>query len=192
MEDFEIAERTTERVRKGFVYVGYGLMGVGVLVFLVMFFGAKERIERTLEWEMTDCVVERAMPFNDIRRGNEIETRYYMSVKYAYEFGGEEYTSRRYSMAGNTVYLGSIPDLDKERDKKMGRIIEACEKIYPVGSKAVCFVDPDEPSEAILRHVNGGYVETFKYLREQMWGLVVCGGIFFLGVGARGCGRMLG
>ncbi|MGB0766672.1 MAG: DUF3592 domain-containing protein [Phycisphaeraceae bacterium] len=155
---------------------------VGLLLFAMMFggFGAvffffvsvwpTVQAVRAQDWPAVSCVVERAelLAFSD----SDGDTTYLPDVLYRFELDGETYRSNRYDFGVN----------DGRRGEAAAREIVGR---YPIGGEAVCYVDPADPSRAVL---------SIRTWQGAWWGSI--GGLFALigmglGVGAvrSGLGR---
>ena len=87
---------------------------------------------------------------------------------YTYEFGGQQYSNDRVAIAGGADNIG-----DYQQD--MGRHLSG---VYSRGETIVVYVDPDEPSEAILD-------------RSLRWGLIGFKSIFLFTFGGVGLGLII-
>lgn len=91
------------------------------------------RIERAKNWAKVPCRIESS---NVLRhRGDKTDT-YSVDILYAYEVGGKGYKSNRYKFMG-----GSSSGQSSKRE-----IVDR----YPPGLETVCFVNPDDPYDAVL------------------------------------------
>ncbi|MHC4213375.1 MAG: DUF3592 domain-containing protein [Planctomycetota bacterium] len=103
---------------------------IGLFLVFYIFLKPVSDISRAKEWVETECVIE-SMDFKETGDGPESET--YTDVIYSYEFGGKNYKS-------NVYELGTSFDNFKQRSGIM----------YSAGEKATCFVNPDNPAEAVM------------------------------------------
>jgi hypothetical protein len=87
---------------------------------------------------------------------------------YSYEYGGQQYSNDRVGIAGGADNIG-----DYQQD--MGRHLSG---VYSRGETIVVYVDPDEPSEAILD-------------RSLRWGLIGFKSIFLFTFGGIGLGLII-
>jgi hypothetical protein len=85
------------------------------------------------QWIATPCTVVSS----DVRshRGDK-GTTYSVDILYRFEFGGREYRANRYSF------------LSGSSSGRSGK--EAIVRRYPAGGSALCFVNPAQPSQAVL------------------------------------------
>lgn len=121
-----------------FYFAGIGLAVALVgAVFVYLLWNSYKKASATREWTETPCLV--IMSKVGERSAEHISREYNWSVEYLYEFGGESFSGKRHTLRGS-----------KWSSRKDG--VEALIKQYPVDEQAVCFVNPDEPSEAILEH----------------------------------------
>jgi hypothetical protein len=151
------AERTklknTEKSNAG----SYYLAGIGLAVALVgavfvyllgsSFFQASE----TREWQETPCLVIRSAVKE--RSAKNITREFSWNVEYNYDFGGRSYSSKFHT-----------PRAAKWSSSKKSS--EGLIRQYPENKKAICYVNPAAPSQAILKHDSkgGGYSIWFPML----------------------------
>ncbi len=99
-------------------------------------------------------------------------TTYSVEALYRYRFAGQDYTSNRYQFMGGSSsgYEGKA---------------EAAARI-PAGSQTECYVDPDDPFEAVIHR---GFSADYLFgLIPLLFGLIGAGGLWFafqVGWGAR-------
>ena len=122
-----------------------------------------------LSWSEVECEIVSSQVRS--HSGDDSVT-YSVDVLYRYEFGGREYRSNRYQFMG-----GSSSGYDRR-----ARIVEA----LPAGAVTPCYVDPDEPSEAVIER--GFTPDTLFGLLPLLFAIVgLAGLVFAIGVlrGAR-------
>lgn len=113
-----------------FVLVGLAWLYLGTVRPLL-------RRRATSDWPETPCeVVSSAV------RSHGGGTAYSVAVKYEYRFDGARYESDRYSLAGapSGEYRAMLAIVEK----------------LPPGKQTACYVDPEEPGEAVLRRERDG------------------------------------
>lgn len=119
------------------------LAGIGVAVALVgavfvyLLWASFSQAKATRTWTETSCLIIRSK-VNE-KSEKHISKEYSWSVEYNYSFEGANYSSEFHKPRG--VKWTSRKDE-----------VEALIKKYPKDSKAVCYVNPAEPSQAILDH----------------------------------------
>lgn len=86
-------------------------------------------------WVETPCEIL-AVTVDDSQINQHFETKYEFQVSYRYEFDGE---TRLGEQVKSKPVVGGIP-------KKM----EKWQRRFQAGQSAVCYVDPDNPDEAVL------------------------------------------
>ncbi|MCB1234573.1 MAG: DUF3592 domain-containing protein [Verrucomicrobiae bacterium] len=117
---------------------GLGLSLAAMGAFFVAYLWEQDRAARvTHGWPETPCeilvsTVERA---GVSQHGAPL---FRFEVRYRYEWGGKSRLGDRVRRAK------SIESADRDRTGSWQRR-------YPVGSRAVCYVNPDDPAEAVLR-----------------------------------------
>ena len=126
---------------------GCGLLGttaVGCLFFGVflaagcamgyfMVIGPWLKMQKAANWKSTPCVIDECEL--GVHQGEDSDT-YSIDVAYSYEFNGQEFTAERYSF------------FDMNSNSKSWRK-EVVDELKP-GTNAVCFVNPDDPTEAVI------------------------------------------
>lgn len=94
----------------------------------------------TREWAETDCVISTSQAVND-----QPAEEYRIAIEYTYVFDGQSYQS--------TQIRRDTPEVDW--------IFDAYEWMdrFPAGSSRRCYVDPSDPTQAVLNHdpVNQGW-----------------------------------
>ena len=115
---------------------GKGLLGAAVFLGLGLFFGnifvvkPLSKVNRTKNWVETECVVK-SMVFKESGKGPYSKT--YMDVCYSYKYDGKEYESKDYRL------------------KKSGPSrYEVNSDIFSPGDKTICYINPDNPAEAVM------------------------------------------
>lgn len=138
------------------VVMGLFLIAVGSLFvwYLWAFFQKSSRMN---DWVETPCVIEKS-EIDSSGLNQHYGTMYALVTEYRYQFDGTEYTGTKYKR---------IQPASSHEDK-----IESKRKDYPVGSEAVCYVNPEEPSTAVLK-------KDSKASIYSIWfpGLFVLGGL---------------
>ena len=136
--------------------------GLFALVFFcAMFLRNLPRALRSGSWPATPCVIESSrVAATDDRRGG---ITYGVAVKYDYEFAGRPYSSDRYGLVRS--YDGD------EAGKKL-----IVHRLKP-GSASVCYVDPSDPTMAVLDRSMGGTIAVGCITG----GLLVIGLLIFFG-----------
>jgi hypothetical protein len=152
----------SERAARG--WGGRFLVGFFLIFMLVgggIFYGFVVRpVLRILEaktWPAVDCtVVSSAVRSHSGDEG----TTYSVDILYVYEFGGREHKSNRYHFLGGSSsgYAGKRAIVDR----------------HSPGTRTVCYVNPRDPTEAVLQR---------GFVAELWFGLIP---LVFMGVGAGG------
>ncbi|MDP7107833.1 MAG: DUF3592 domain-containing protein, partial [Roseibacillus sp.] len=88
-------------------------------------------------WEETECtIVESRIAQRKI--GSDVEMEYNSAVLYGYSYEGKAYTSERYSLRG-----APWSSSETRAEWRVAR--------FAVGTAHSCYVDPEDPSSAVLR-----------------------------------------
>ncbi|MDF1823170.1 MAG: DUF3592 domain-containing protein [Verrucomicrobiales bacterium] len=117
------------------IAMGLVLVTVGSL-FVYYLWGSYERAAKMDLWVETPCLIT-SMSVDDSELNQRGMPKYIMEVRYAYEFGGKEFTGDR---------IKRLP-IEASDPRKLKKHIER----YQKNTQLVCFVDPAEPSSAVLK-----------------------------------------
>lgn len=106
---------------------------MGSAFFYFMFLGPVLNIFAARSWVATPCVIEHS----ELERHSDSDgVTYEIDMRYRYTYEGNTYHAERYWFA-----FGSSSNYDGRR-----AIVDA----HPAGSETSCYVDPDNPSEAVI------------------------------------------
>jgi len=163
-ESISTKAKETARGKKVRPWVIAGFFGiflaVGLGVFYGMFLRPMMKIEQAKDWPEIPCTVISSRVQS--HEGDD-STTYSVDIFYAYTFNGREYKSNRYSFM-----LGSSSGYERKK---------AVVNAHPPGKKAVCYVNPDDPAEAVIER---GYTDDVWFcLIPLVFVAVGAGGIFF-------------
>jgi hypothetical protein len=139
-----ISKTATDGKGKTWIPIAFG--GVFVLVggALFVFIGLLPwlRLIEARSWDETSCtVISSTVRSHDSDDG----TTYSIDILYEYEYDRQTWKSNQYSFVSwsSSGYDGKAEVVDE----------------YPPGTRTVCFVDPDDPSQAVLdRDFGWGYL----------------------------------
>lgn len=137
---------------------GMGLAMAAAGVFFGWFLWKNFDVARVMDaWVETPCQVV-ASTIDDSQIDQHFETKFEFQVSYRYTFDDQSYLGEQ---------AKSKPIVAGIRKK-----LEKWERRYPTGAEAVCFVNPDQPSEAVLERDTKASI-------YSLWfpGLFVVGGI---------------
>lgn len=156
--DSSMSSKATSAKQAGCLVIFFGIFALFGVGFLYGFFLRPVwKIWSARDWVEVPCVVEASQVH---RHSSDDGATYSVDVLYRYEVNGRVFRANRYSFA-----TGS----SSGRDGK-SRVVRQ----YPPGRETICFVDPSEPTEAVL---NRGFT-------PEMWfGLIP---LVFLGIGVGG------
>jgi len=130
-------------------FLAFFLMGSLFEVFTIREFVV---ILRTYSWQQTPCRILSSEVVSN-------EGDYRFAVRYEYAVGSDTFVGEKFKRNFH----------DGDYDKQSGRVQQ-----YPVGSPAVCFVNPANPSEAVLQR------------DSLLFGLVILFPLLFIGIGGIG------
>ncbi len=135
-------------------FVIFALVGIGVLIPL--FIMPMIRVLDARDWQSIPCRVLRS----EVRsHDSDDSTTYSVHILYEYNVNGKTYRTDRYSFMG-----GSSSGYKRKR-----LIVDR----YPAGSNASCWVDPAQPTEAVL----------FRGFSPMMWFGLIPAVFLLVGVG---------
>lgn len=137
-ENRQLLDLTNPKHQKKTLIIAILFTAISMLAGYFMGLKPIFKARQAKKWVKTDCIVES----EEWKTGVEyIEGRPQnvtrLVVWYSYEYGGEKYVSSRYSSTGKTGTLGL----------GFGGTLR---KTRPRGTKAVCYVNPYNPAEAVL------------------------------------------
>ncbi len=148
----------------GLFIVGLGLAAMGGLFVWALWKGY-ERARVTQGWVERPCVVVNAEVESFLPTPHS-PVGFRFLVEYEYEFEGERYVGTRYKRVDGPT---------SQKDRAEGRL----EKFAP-GKVVVCYVDPGEPSVAVLRRDSRGALYSIWFP-----GLFMVGGLGIMGGAVR-------
>lgn len=99
----------------------------------------------------------------EVKPDDDGNVTYKATAHYRYEFGGRDYESRRVAIATGSDNVGSY---QQDRGRELERLLRA-------GRPTVCYVNPDDPSQALL----------FRDFRPGYFALKLIAGLLFGSVG---------
>jgi hypothetical protein len=105
---------------------------VGFLVFYAMFIRPVIKIRDARHWPAVPCTVVSSR----VQSHNSDGTTYSVDILYRYEIRGREYKANRYNFFG----------VSSSGHSGKARIVRQ----YPPGRKTVCYVNPGDPTDAVL------------------------------------------
>ena len=152
--------------RFGYLFCGFFALIGGVALFFTCLRPTAEIIA-ACHWLETPCTVVSS----EVKSysGNHGST-YSVNILYAYEVGGHEYRANRYHFMGGSSsgYAGKAVVVRR----------------YPPGQKAVCFVNPRDPTDAVLER---GFTAGMLFgLIPLVFLLIGVGGLVFMVRSGRG------
>jgi len=106
-------------------------LGMGLIFVFLIGKDFRQRLA-TYRWQIVPCTIVSSRVAMD----QSSETPYHFEVRYEYKFGGQDYRSDRFM-------------LNADRSGDYSAILRQVLR-YPVTGSTRCFVDPNNPSEAVL------------------------------------------
>lgn len=89
------------------------------------------------EWPQVSCLILQS-DVEEYEIGGTVAPEYRLKILYGYDFQGQSYESSRWSLRG------SIPKSNPDD------VVEMVQQ-YPVGTRSNCWVNPQLPSQALLK-----------------------------------------
>lgn len=123
------------------------------LLYVILIYPAM-RVLRAQGWTETPCVIQ------DSEVSHHSDGTYSVDISYTYRFSGRALTSDHYYLTES-----SSSGFDAK---------QAIVDRYPAGSRTVCFVNPANPSEAVIER---------GFTADLLWGLVPLMFMFFIAMG---------
>jgi hypothetical protein len=120
----------------GGVFFGALVAAMGAFFVYLLLIGV-QRAKETRAWTETDCVISKSEVV-EARRSPNSPPAFRAVVEYEYTIGGEQ-------------FLGTKVKRVDGATSHVKRAEEVVEK-YPLGARISCWVDPEDPERAVLRH----------------------------------------
>ena len=118
------------------IFIGLLLCAVGGS-FAWLMWRSFDRASGQRNWTETTCTILESR-VDQRKIGADVKREYNFGVLYGYSYGNQAYVSERYSLRG-APWSSSESRSQKRMDK------------FPVGSTCPCYVDPADPSSAVLK-----------------------------------------
>ena len=141
----------------------FGGAGTGLLGSTVIFPLAEQL--NSQKWVPVAAVVSASDISSHTRKRSKgaSYTVYKANIKYKYQYKKRIYTADRHNFFSN----------EYERRSEARDVL----KHYPAGKKTTCFVDPENPSRAVLTR----RIEIWELVKNALFsGFFLCGGLFFI------------
>lgn len=113
------------------IFVVFSIVGIAISYFLII-----QPVSKSVAAKKWDSVPCKIISSNLREHYNDDGKTYSVDIQYSYKYKNKEYTSSKYNFLGGStsLYNTQIKILKK----------------YPAGSENICYVNPDNPSEAVL------------------------------------------
>ena len=156
-----ISDKATATQGRRFFFAFFGLFAlIGGVAFFFMGVRPVLKMLSARYWQETPCVVVSS----EVRsHSSDDGSTYSVNILYAYEINGREYRANRYHFMGGSSsgYAGKTAVVNR----------------YPPRTKTVCFVNPDDPTDAVLER---GFTKDLLFgLIPLVFVVVGVGGILF-------------
>lgn len=115
--------------------MGLFLIAAG-MVFVDYLWGSYRRSARMDNWVEVPCRIE-AVTIDESGRNQRGLPKYELQVSYRFQWQGQDFLGTR---------LRRLPEVSSDRRK-----LEKDGASYPVGTEAICHLDPDAPELAVLK-----------------------------------------
>ena len=148
------------------IFFGMPFFGAGAAMLWFLFFSPLLQTYESESWIETDCQILSSSLKSS--RSDDGYT-YRPQIKYKYHFDNQSYESSRLDFAG---------DMSSSDRKGENKYVEK----YPAGSTQKCFVNPENPSEAVL--VKDWGRGMFKWIILPFGGVFFCVGLGIMLFGA--------
>jgi hypothetical protein len=142
---------------------------IGITLFFSVFFAMGMLFEVLLVREIVRNITSRSWPKvsctileSSVADDSSQSSPYHFAVKYQYVYQDKTWQSERYQFQNN-----NFDDYQSAQ-----KLVNTC----PVGAGSVCYVNPKNPAEAILRH--SSFVLAFFILIPTVFVLIGGGGIY--------------
>lgn len=158
--------RRARATRPGCLVGFFAVFLLAGLGFLMFFLVPAVKVVKALSWEEVPCTI---LDSEVASHSDSDGTTYSVEVRYSYQVDWVEYTSNRYEFMGGSSsgYEGKAEVVER----------------YPPGSQATCWVDPEDPTEAVLYR---GFTWPYLFaLLPLVFVAVGAGGIVFVLRGGR-------
>ena len=106
-------------------------------VFALLMWRSFDRASGQRTWAETQCTILESR-VDQRKIGSDVETEYSFGVTYGYSYDAKAFTSERYSLQG-APWSSSEERSQRRADK------------FPVGATRSCYVNPKDPSSAVLK-----------------------------------------
>ncbi|WP_411847690.1 DUF3592 domain-containing protein [Roseibacillus persicicus] len=121
-----------------FYLIGIGLMlALSGAVFTWLLGASFGRAREMDHWKESPCLILES-EMRERKIGPEVPTDYSFGLLYGYEFDDEPYSSEHFDLRGNAW----VKDATR---------IQALINNYPAGTQQTCWVNPDNPEQAVLK-----------------------------------------
>ena len=130
----------------GFAVIGLVTLAVAIFLLFIRASTIRDALSAA-DWQAVPCVIEE----NRFATGDEGERQ--LRLTYRYEYHGRQFRSNELDLVPDSISDGG--EWQQEIHAK-----------YPVGTKAVCYVNPQDPGQAT-------FDRTHAIVMAQIYGLVV-------------------
>jgi hypothetical protein len=142
----------------------------GLAVFISQFLIPCVQMLRARSWTPTPCLIKSSAVAS---RGSGKDLSFYPDVWYSYSVGGQNYDSTRFSFFKLSFNNTGDP--------------QAVVNYFPPGASATCYVNPNDPNEAVL--IRGFQPKAWSQLMSLLFVAIGVGGILWQVLSVRAAKR---
>jgi len=160
--------------------IGFALSLTAVGLFAAALFNQTSKMEDMHSWTKTICVVKSRELGSEGKEysGPDSTAKFYWKIIYSYYVGNKRYASDVFNATDPGIYLGEGTFLDyiafTDRQIKNGT------GPYPKDSRQICYVNPDDPEDAVLELPGTGFAKACTALWEFKSTKVILQGLLFI------------
>ena len=162
---------------------GCALAFTAVGLFAATFFNQRAKLKNTLSWIKTNCVIESRELDSEGKKysGPDSTATFHWKITYSYYVDGKRYASDVFNAVDRGIYLGKGTFLDYIA--LTNKMIKEGTGPYPKNSRQVCYVNPDDPDDAVLKLAETGFAKTYASLwKFNSTKLILYGFLFVIGL----------
>jgi hypothetical protein len=147
------------------LFAGFALSLAAVGLFATTFFNQKSKIEDIHSWTKTNCVIESRELESEGKEYSSPDSaaKFHWKIIYSYYVDDKRYASDVLNAVDLGIYLGKGTFLDYIA--LTNRQIKDETGPYPKDSRQICYVNPNDPEDAVLELAE----IDFKKICASLW-----------------------